>query len=76
MITADPKVLEARLRSVLALDGPFCKEAARDCIERERIAGAFCARLPGITGHFANWYGAVFGEDLSGKPWKPKEKKK
>jgi len=75
-MTASPSVLEKRLRDVLALDGPFSKDSAREAIVREQIAGAMCARLPGLTGNFANWFGAVFGETIEGKEWKPKMRKK
>jgi hypothetical protein len=78
-MSASAATLERRLRSVLALDGEFSKESARDCILRERISGAMCARAPEVGGKplcFQQYFEVVFGEDLvTGKPIKAKEKK-
>jgi hypothetical protein len=77
-VSADPKVLEKRLRDVLALTGPFDKLSAAEAIKAERIEGAVCARIPAVGGRIANfsqYFAVCFSETIDGKPWAPKVKK-
>lgn len=73
---SDPRlhsVLWRRLVEVLALEptDAFNADTARQAIVGSQIEGAMCAPLivdgKRRTGHFANWYAAVFGRELDGR---------
>jgi len=79
-MTADPAILEQRLRSVLALEPntPFTKDTAREAILREQLDVCMCARIPAVDGRpmtFSQYYTVLFGERLDGRKWVPKEKR-